>query len=107
MLYANVTVTASGDTIIIPAVAGKKVRLHEYVVITDADVIFTWKDTAGTSLSGPLPLASYGGISSAPGAGSYQTPFGLMETSPNAGLVINLSGAVNIGGHITYTYVVY
>lgn len=107
MLYADINVTAAGNTTVIPAVAGKKVRLHQYVVITDTDVTLTWKDTGGANLSGPLPLAAYGGISSNQGAGSYQTPFGLFESDPDQGVVINLSGAANLGGHVTYTYVVY
>ena len=103
--YAAISASASGDNTIVAAVAGQKIVLLSYLVIAAGDVSITWKSGASTSLSGAMALAANGGA--APSAGPL-TPagvVGMLETAPGEALVLNLSAAVAVGGHITYRQV--
>jgi len=103
--YAAISASSSGDNTIVAAVTGQKIVLVSYVVVAAGDVSVTWKSGASTSLSGAMALAANGGA--APGAGPL-TPAGvagLLETAGGEALVLNLSAAVSVGGHIAYRLV--
>ena len=105
MKYATITASASGNTVIIAAVPGKKMRILDYLITTNGAVNVTWKSSGGSSISGILYL---GANAVATAVGGYQLAgglFGLFETLPDEGLTINLSGSVAVGGHITYSEV--
>lgn len=105
MKYAAITASASGNTVVITAVAGKKIRILDYLLTTNAAVNVTWKSSGGSSISGILYLGTNAVVTA---VGGYQLAgglFGLFETLPDEGLTINLSGSVAVGGHITYSEV--
>ena len=100
MKYAVVAATGTGDETIIPAVSGKKLRVLDYIVASAFNTVLTWKSSGGVALSGQMHIASNGNLVA---VGGYQTPagmFGLFETLPNEGLVLNADKAC--GGHLTY-----
>lgn len=103
--YAAVSASASGDNTIVAAVPNQKIVLVSYVVIASADVSITWKSGASTNLSGAMAIAANGGA--APGAGPLAPSgvVGLLETASGQALVLNLSAAVPVGGHIAYRLV--
>lgn len=93
--YAVINATASGDNTIVAAVSGKVVRVISYLLIANGTVTATWKQGA-TNISGPLPLVVNAG------ACAPEATRGWMETASNAALILNLSSAVTVGGHISY-----
>lgn len=103
--YAAISASASGDNTIVAASTGQKIVLVSYVVIAAGDVSITWKSGAATNLSGAMALAANGGA--APGAGPLAPSgvAGMMETESGQALVLNLSAAVSVGGHLAYRLV--
>jgi hypothetical protein len=105
MKYAAISASSSGDNTIVAALDGQKIVLLNYTLIAAGNVGVTWKSGASTSLSGAMAMAANGGA--APSAGPL-TPagvVGLLETAPGEALVLGLSAAVAVGGHITYRVV--
>ena len=100
MKYAKIDVAGTGNETIIPAVAGKKFRVLDYLVTSANNATVAWKSSAGTALSGDMHIASNGNIVA---VGGYPTPagmFGLFETLPGEGLLLDATHAC--GGHLTY-----
>lgn len=97
--YAKVAASLSGDNSVVTGTIGKRIWVLSYVVVAGAAVSAKWKSGAGTDLSGAMPLAANGGISAppiAPAQGSY------FVTALGEDLVLNLSAAINVGGHMSY-----
>lgn len=93
--FALISASALGDNTIVAAVAGKKIKVTQYVMVATAAVAPRWKSGASNNLSGAMSLAANGIIS---------TPGGkvLMETVAGEALVLNLSSAVAVNGHLVY-----
>lgn len=96
---AVINATASGDTQVVAAVAGKKIRLLAYAFVSDTAVTVKFRDNSATpvDLTGPMAVAANGGVSYAGGFDSW-----VGETAAGQALMINLSANANVGGHITY-----
>lgn len=102
MPFASIDTATSGDNTVVAAVPGRKIRLINYTVIAAGAVSIRWKSGASTNLSGAMSLPQNGGA--AP-SGSGQSPggfIGLLETANGEALVLNLGGAVQVSGHLTY-----
>lgn len=93
--FAPIAASSSGDNAIVAAVVGKKIRVLSYVLMANAAVNAKWR-SATTDKSGLLYFAANGG------AVAPHTPIGHLETAVNEALNLNLSGAVAVGGHVTY-----
>lgn len=97
--YKKIAATASGDTGVIPAKAGKQFLILHYIVVckTAVDVKFV---SGSTDLTGTMGFGANGGAN----AGQAQMDtYGLFTTlAANEALKINLSGNATVGGHITY-----
>jgi hypothetical protein len=93
--YAAINAATSGNnTIKAAAGAGKKIVVTSVSVISDGTVDIRWESGAdGTALSGQMPLLVNTGYSAS-------DPNGLFETAANTLLNLELSGAVNVHGHI-------
>lgn len=96
----------SGDNIIVQAAPGLKIRVLSYVLVAAAAVTVQWQSgiTGQNSfrrpLSGAMSLAVNGSLPS-PSAG----PDGwLFETDAHQDLILNLGGAQNVRGHLTFVY---
>ena len=98
--YAVVNIAGSGDNTVISAVTGKKIRVLHYSLVCGAAVNVRFESGAGgTALTGVMEFAANSGIS------VPFSPVGHFETTSGALLNIELSGAVNVDGHITYVEV--
>jgi len=86
----------SGDNTIVSAVAGKVIAVLEYAVVGSAAVTIAWKSSGGSVLGGPIAIAANGGLVCT----SSDVPW--LKTVAGEGLVLNLSGAIQTGGHLTY-----
>ena len=96
--FAKVDTAASGDTQIVAAVTGKKIKLLSCKLISNGTVSIKWR-SGTTDLEGANPLVANSGYvlpASSPGQGHY------LETAVNTALNINLSGATQVSGHISY-----
>lgn len=96
-LFASINVSSSGDNTIVAAVTSKVIRVLSYTLVADSAVAAKWVNgTAGTAVSGAMSLAANGGI-----AAPFM-PVGHFQTSVNTPLVLNLSAANGVRGHLTY-----
>lgn len=97
--HASIAASTSGANTIVAAVAGLKIRILALVLNNnDATnpVVITTKDSDGGNVIGPIRLASGGTLPlCANGLGYGETPAG-------KGLSLDLSGAIAVGGCITY-----
>lgn len=89
--YAAISTSASGDTTVVAAVTGKRIKVVDYVLTRASAVNMKWR-SGMTDITGLL----YNGA--APGF----NPVGHFRTAVGELLAINLSAAVGVGGHITY-----
>lgn len=101
MPFATISTSASGDTTLVAAQPGRKIRVVSYTVIAAGDVSVKFK-SGSTDITGAMPLTTNGGAAPS-GSGLAPSGFaGLFETASGEALVINLSAAVAVGGHLTY-----
>jgi hypothetical protein len=94
---AAISFAASGDNIVVAAVAGKAIRVVKIWLVLAGDSNLTFKDGASTSLSGIVPML---------GNGSFFFPADLViphfiTTTGNA-FIINSSVAVQVSGTVYY-----
>lgn len=91
----------SGDNTLVAAIPGRKVRVLGYILVGAAAVSVRWK-SATTALSGAMlataPLACQQ-------SGSSFDTVPALETNPGEALVLNLSAAVQVSGHLTFEVV--
>ena len=100
---ARVRATASGNTQLIAAVTGSKIRIIAYAVgPASAAVVVTIQDAAGTPvvMAGPWDVAANGGIVNAVYKETDQE--GTVSTAVN----VNLSLAANVTVAVSYIEVV-
>ncbi|RMH18628.1 MAG: hypothetical protein D6698_06765 [Gammaproteobacteria bacterium] len=94
--FKAIDTSTSGNTVLVAAASGKKIRVLSYTVVAGGPVTVKFND-GSNDLTGPITLsaAGDGGSASLPEGGLFETPAG-------SALNINLSAAVQVGGHITY-----
>jgi hypothetical protein len=96
--HAKIDTATSGNTTIVAAVTGKYIVVIGYLIVADAAVDVKFQSgTGGTDLTGPLGVAANGG---AVYAGGIDCP--AFETAKSTLLNLNLNGAIQVSGHITY-----
>lgn len=101
MKYLKVDISASGDTTVVAAVSGTRIRVITYVLASDTNTKIKFK-SGSTDLTGPMSLGSYSNIFN---GNTDLTPGGLigvLETEPGEALIINSSVTSAVGGHIVY-----
>lgn len=89
--YAVISTSASGDTTLVAAVSGKRIKVVEFALTRAAAVNMKFR-SATTDITGLF----YNGA--APGF----NPLGHFRTAVGELLAINLSAAVGVGGYIVY-----
>lgn len=101
MQYAKIDTATSGANTIVAAVPNRSIRVLNYLAVAGGTVTLTWK-SASTALSGAMPLVVNNALSA---VGNGQAPsghVGLFETAPGEALVLTLSAAVQVSGHLAY-----
>ncbi len=93
---AVISASSSGDNTLVAAVASQTTRVHRLYLVSAGTVSVTFKNGAGTALTGAMPLIANQGImmdfSSEP----------WFVTSANTAFIVNLSGAVAVTGRVEY-----
>ena len=96
-VFAPISGASSGDNTLVAADATKKIRVFALSVVAAGAVTVRFESAAGgTALTGVMSFAANGG---------YVLPFnpaGWFETAVNQLLNMELGGAVQVSGHLTY-----
>lgn len=101
-LFAPVVASTTGTTTVVSFAtvanaAGKKLRVMAANVIANATCNVKWQSSTGpTDLTGLAYLTANGGYI------LPYNPLGWFQANAGDDLVINLSGNIPVGGHITY-----
>lgn len=99
MPTAVIDVSASGDSAaVVAALANHRVVIENYTFQSSGTVDIKFVDSDGTEIIPELSNVDTSGIS------SPHNPHGLFETGVGKGLKLNLSGNVQVSGHINYHY---
>ena len=94
--FASVDVASSGDNTIVALVSGKELRVISYVLVASGGAnTLQWKSSTAGAITGGMGLADTGGISA-------DSATGLFATTAGEALVLNLSAATSVDGHISY-----
>lgn len=101
MKTAKIDLTTAGDQTIVAGIPGKKIRVLAYIVNISNNSYIQWK-SGSTAISGQMHMT--GGSSIAIHLGDQWPAGGLpvLLTEPGESLILNVGGAVTVGGHITY-----
>lgn len=96
--FAKINASTSGNNQLVPAVSGHQIRVMNYTLVGDdaVDVKFLSDGDSNTDLTGPMAIAAAGG------GMSVDSQHGLFETARGEALMLNLSGAVEVNGHLAY-----
>lgn len=98
--FAKISVSSSGDNTLVAAVPSKKIRVLQYNLLSNGGVNAKFQSGAsGTDLTGLKYLVANSGIC------APFSPVGWFETAAGTLLNLNLSGAIAVGGELTYVEV--
>ena len=97
--FAPISTAASGNTQLVAAVAGAKIRIVGFLLVTAGTVLVKFVSGASPDLTGAMTLAVGKWIS------AEQAPFGILETAVGQPLNINLGSAVQTSGWLVYVTV--
>lgn len=91
--------TSGNGTAVVAAVAGKKIKVYGYVFQSAGTVDVKWQSGDGTTqtdLTGAMSQVANSGVSHSSG----RDPCFILPAGK--GLYLNLSGAVQVSGHVSY-----
>lgn len=95
--FAAIDTASSGDNTIVIVAAGEKAIVLSIFLIVTSDNTIIWKG-GSTTLLGAAACKAGGGY-------HVESDFGITETADGDDLIINLSGATQVGGGVTYVLV--
>ncbi len=96
--FAVIDVAVCGETIVVSAIAGKRIRVVTGWIVVPGTVSVRFQDgDASTDLTGNMQLIN--------GISLPYCPQGLFQTSVSGDLVMRLSAAVSAAGALTYVAV--
>ena len=94
---AVINVAGSGNNTLVAAVTGKKIRVLSYVIVAGGAVTARFEsDADGTALTGEMELAANQVLAPPDPRGGH------FETAAGELLNLELSGAVNVDGYLSY-----
>lgn len=92
--FAKIDTAALGQTAVVPAVSGKRIRVVGFFLVSTSANGVKFQ-SASTDLTGAMALAANGGVTA-------ESENGVFETTPGAALNINLTGATQVSGALSY-----
>jgi hypothetical protein len=99
VLRAAINASSSGNNTVISAVASKQIVVISYDFVCAGAVTVTWESSGGSIIGGPQSYAANSGINGG------ENLHGHFETVRGEGLVLDLSGAVQVGGKLSYVLI--
>ena len=100
-LFLPVDVSAAGDNLVVRGDPAMKIRVFAYFLVPSGVVSVRWKSGLDRVLSGLMNISTGAPLASQLGS---ETAGWLMETDPGQDLILNLSAAVQVGGHLSYQF---
>jgi hypothetical protein len=98
--FAVINESTSGNNTLVAAVAGKKIRVVQAILVAAGDVVARFEDGAGgTALTGQHDLTTNSGFT------LPFSPVGWFETTANTLLNLELDAGVNVSGCLVYVEV--
>jgi hypothetical protein len=96
---AAINFTATGDNTVVAGVAGQQIRVYRIFFVVSAATTITFKDGAGTNLTGAISMLANG---------SFVLDFDFdnhpwFTTSVGNAFVINQSGTAQVSGRVYFT----
>lgn len=104
-MFAAINIKSATTTTIVAGVAGKKIRVMNYVLMAGGSINPYFQSSGGSSLTGPFPFAAQAGVSSGPAPEIYQLSQGQFETNTGEGLQIVTDTTSQLSGHLSYLLV--
>lgn len=98
--HAAIDAASSGDNELVAAVTGKHITVVNYLMVPTGDVVATFKSGASTDITGAMTLAAGGDDATVIVPGTCMG--GLFKTAKGEALNLNLDGAVQVSGHLSY-----
>lgn len=99
MYRTAISASSSGNNEIVTAVTGKRIKVISVMLIASDDVNIIFNSGGTSNLTGTLPLTANSGF-------VLPAPFNPLchwiETVSGEALNLNLSGAISVGGCLTY-----
>ena len=95
--FAKIDTASSGDNTIVTGISGQKIIVYSIFLIVAGDNSLIWK-SGSTVIIGTCSVAANGGYHA-------ESFLGIAETADGDNLIINLSGAVQTGGTITFAQI--
>jgi hypothetical protein len=96
-MFATINATAAGDTQIVSAVSGKRIRVVAYAISSSATINIKFR-SGTTDITGILSVTQRG-------VTTHSYDGGLFQTAVGQPLNINLSAAATVGGYVVYRLV--
>ena len=97
ILFAAISAASSGNNEIVAAVTARKIRVLGFFFVSPVDVAVRFESSAGGDpLTGVMSIGEKGPVLTA------QNPLGLFETVAGENLNMELGGAVQVSGGLTY-----
>lgn len=96
--YAAIAVSSNGDNTIVAAVAAKRLLLLQYNYMANGTVNVKWRSNTTDKTGLAYLIANTGKV-------APFSPIGWCITAVNEPLVLNLSGAIAVGGEVVYAEV--
>lgn len=95
-----VDASSSGDNTLLAATSTQTIRVLEYHLVAGGSVTATFK-SGSNAITGPMPMIN-GVPNDCPGLALPVNRPCLFECAKGQNLVLNLSGATAVGGHLVY-----
>lgn len=94
---------APGDNVVVPATLDYQIRVFQLFLLVCQDTELTFKDGAGTALTGPMCMLAHGSIVLDFVRGSREADQPWFLTSPGNAFIINSSNPGQVSGRLYYT----
>lgn len=94
-MTTSFTTTQTGT--IVPALAGKMIKVYSYKIVTSATVSLAWGDGASINIEAPSPVAA-----NTPMIESSAPPFPLFMTTAGNALYLVQVGTGTVTGRVSY-----
>jgi hypothetical protein len=93
---AAINASDAGDNTLVAGVADRRIVVLSYSLVASQAVTATFESEDGTVIGGPCAFSGNGGIS------VPECSHGLFAAKTGEALVLDLNGAVQVGGHLVY-----
>lgn len=93
-----VNTNSTGDNTLVAAVPSRSIHIYRMMIVVSAATVLTFKDGAGTNLTGPMTMTAGGSV-----VLDYdQGPLAWFATSSGNAFVVNQTGTAQISGRVGY-----